>query len=241
MSKCEICGMPDDFCNSAVQVHGLRDRIAKLEAVFAVEMQAIVKVEPPAEHKFSCATRKGGGACDCPVDVEQPGDEDDDPPAEQPEHDEACATRVGTSRNCDCGAEEDPSRWTEPPAPAQGAPAEPLSKDINGWATHVRVQELEARLAFESSERKELSLAVSRLQEQANGWRIAAERAERERDEARTSAEVATAEAGDWAERASLARSEERERCLYHFGRYMSGNDDRYAVRDAIREGTPAK
>ena len=32
MSKCEICGMPSNHCNSNVQVHGLRDRIAKLEA-----------------------------------------------------------------------------------------------------------------------------------------------------------------------------------------------------------------
>lgn len=47
-----------------------------------------------------------------------------------------------------------------PPAPSQGAPAEPLSKDINGWATHARVQELEARIATAERERDEALVSI---------------------------------------------------------------------------------
>jgi len=57
--------------------------------------------------------------------------------------------------------------------------------------------------------------------------------AERERDEA-------VKDAGDWAARAALARSEERGRCIIHFRSYMAGGCDMYSALDAIRDGRPA-
>lgn len=182
MMHCLICGRPEGHCS--VYIHRLDERAAKLEA-----MHVFPALAPPAEQSSPWA-KVIGSMPDLPE------------PADPPAHDEACATRAGTSRNCDCGAceaglpceqpasadGEAPAKrcmkcrdgidrqgrecrycsWkTVPPTPAQGAPAEPLSKDINGWATHARVQELEARIATAERERDE---AVAAERERCMAW-----------------------------------------------------------------------
>jgi len=140
----------------------------------AIDKAAIVKVEPPAETGAVTCGRCGAdnvgrttcgacGYCWQVVDVT---------PAEQPASaavetsvecgsagpdDVTCCRDVGHDGPCTqaCDRDEFPVYWHKPPAPAQGAPAAPLSKDINGWATHARVQELEARIAAAEWERDE--------------------------------------------------------------------------------------
>ena len=120
-------------------------------------------------------------------------------------------------------------------APAQGAPAAPQKPwplNRNAWCCWCDRRDIPSAAAKDHWQQCEKHPANERIA--ALGARLAT--AERERDEAKKSAEVAAADAGDWAERASLARSEERERCAWHaeHSGTVAG-----AVR-AIRDGRPA-
>jgi len=123
------------------------------------------------------------------------------------------------------------------PAPAQGAPAEPLSAEgCDDIYCMGNCRQCEARRYDAPSLREEMHKRINELE-----TKLAV--AERERDEA-------VKEAGDWAARASLARSEERDRCLYHVETYEPRRDvpadwtyqgALSRVAEAIRDGRPAK
>lgn len=102
------------------------------EDATVVPNPALMRDELPTEHKFGCASRKGG-ACDCPVEVEQDGDEDG-PPAEQPTACHVCgepATCIGAYEDaqedkpaCDkCCAHGNEDGRCEPLAPSAEQPS----------------------------------------------------------------------------------------------------------------------
>ncbi len=160
--SCEICGGN----GHRRDLHDLADRIAKLEAAMLDSCTQCGNETRCAKHAARPVTTAAAG----PIPggqlkyvcrgcaVEMGALVKVEPPAQQPEHDETCAARAGTSRNCDC----------KPPAPAQGAPAEPLISECDvihcrGGCRRCEVAALETRLATAERERDEAVRDLARL------------------------------------------------------------------------------
>jgi len=183
-------------------------------AAHAEEMGAIVKVEPPMAKPVH---RSGTHFAEQPVSA-----------ANEVLCAPECRSNKRSGAACDCGKPRSAAELIErldeyaakqPPAPAQGAPAEPrkpLSARIDKYLSHW----------FDEGTRSAIRYDIAALE-----TRLAD--AERERDELKQ-AVITTAQTG--ADAAATAVAAERERCLW-----WASNHTWPVHRDAIRDGRPAK
>ncbi len=247
MAECEICGLFEG--RHAAEFHRLADRIAKLEAWHEEMVNPRPAEDAPARGMAKPVHRSGTHFAEQPVSAA-------DEVLCAPE----CRSNKRSGAACDCGKPRSAAELIErldeyaakqPPAPAQGAPAEPLSATYTDEQVDMQIR-VARHLVSSGLHATYQNRALAKCADQRDDARARLAAAERELDEAKESAKAAWQQR-DYAVAISDAmrceRDGERERCLYHVETYEPRRDvpADWSVEGAmtriakvIRDGEPA-